>query len=177
MLHSVNGSLDRSQENISYVTITVNETDVKKVEESLDKTFYLLKASLPFADSQLLSGLQKFTSRVCNYSIGQLTSALHCFGSKHLKYGALLTTRVSSAKRRFRKNAISVQPESVKRRKSTSKSRKALLTNKYSAFNIQNKTKLKQKRPHKFSHIVEKNLPVSRKSGRSMFSKTRIGKI
>ena len=80
-------------------------------------------------DKQYVEGLAKFGKKYNRYSQGQLTIALHNFGTS-IYFTKRKQGLPSTTMKRVQKGTISGQPESVKRRRCSFKDRKALLQGK-----------------------------------------------
>ena len=119
-------------------------------------------------DKNLLLGITKFSKRVGKMSQGQLATALHTFGCSTFKRRQGIT---STTMRRIQKGKISVQPESVKRRKSKLKGKKALPKGGHSEMLPAKETT--KKRVHCFAKNVEMNEPVAKKHAKTMMSCSR----
>ena len=123
-------------------------------------------------DRNLLRGILKFTERVNKYKgqTSRLSNAFHSFGSA--SNTSLKITATSSLKR-ARKGKIYVQPEAVKRRKTKKGSKVPEAKGSSVKKNPFVGLKPQRKREHDFSKNVSDNVPVSKKAGRTMSSKTK----
>lgn len=120
-------------------------------------------------DLNLLRGTMKFCERVQKYPPSRICTALHYFGdpqSSSMKITA--TTSLQKGK----KGKIFVQPGSVRRRRHTDGSKKAVTKGMRVINNPFTKVASK-KRPHQFSLNVVNKQAVCKKAGRSMASKTK----
>ena len=109
-------------------------------------------------------------------SLGQLSSALHSFGTLSAFKSKKIPKDSPFYMKKAQKNKIGVQPEAVKRRKFKNGSRKALKKSGATA-PIINRLPEKQratKRKHKFAVNVLQNDPAPKKAGRSMASRRKI---
>ena len=119
-----------------------------------------------------LKGVLKFCDRLSKYQnqSSKLSSAFHCFGidthqSKKVTSNALLKKKLGKK--------IKVQPEAVKRRKSSCGSKNAIAKGMRKRQNPFDATEPSVKRAHSFSKNVQNNEAISKKAGRTMASKTK----
>ena len=160
------------------VICTNNEETLLLTEAALRQAFAKLITSAESREKSYIQGLLKFSKKVEVMSIGQLTSALHNFGSYSFSRKNLHGYKTSTSVRRSQKHKIPVQPEAVKRRKmSSSKGKQVLKKGGNQAKSISNivpvKTLSSKKREHKFSLNVKENKAVPKKAGRTMLSQTK----
>ena len=149
------------------------ESESKSID-ALEKSFDIIRGKVKGGDKSLHTGIEKFSKRLENMTTGQLTSALHEFGSQRFETIKDSSTKKSFA-RRGQKFKIGVQPEAVKRRVNKNGTKKSLKKGKSSKFTSSClPTKLpSRKRKHQFVTNVTSNQPVAKKAGRSMVSKTK----
>ena len=141
-----------------------DEISYSDVQSKLKTAFeYLSSVVSKDSEKSLITGVVKFAEKVSNIPLSRLPSALHNFGNDF------------NLKRKGR-NKISVQPESVKRRKSeingkkSSGSRQKQFSGRKSTLK---KNIPKKRRGHKFSQNVRDNIAVPNKAQSIMSSKTK----
>ena len=160
--------------------VETNETETEETKQSLalsalKEVFESLKNKIEICDNSYLDGVMKMNTRIKKMSTGQLTSALHNFGSQQFRSKRITTTGGSLVKR-SQKFKIGVQPESVKRRKVKHGSKRVLKKGRPSTL-LSSKMPIKVpslKRKHDFSRNVLDNETMAKKAGRSMLSKCKV---
>ena len=158
----------------------VTSRECKKALENTI-TYLLEKIDCRENDVNFLNGIVKFCETVQKYPTSKLTNAFHTFGkSSYLSLKGNTTpksnTRIAAKAilSKVKGGKIPVQPGSVQRRKTDSGSRNSIIKGMTKKKNPLAPKKAGIKRPHAFAKNVTENVPVPKKAGRSMQSKTRI---
>ena len=144
--------------------------ETEKAQQALENIVLFLRNKLQEGENSLAKGIIKFTNRVRNIPSSKLASAFHLFGTD--KFVSSHSTLQHGGLKRKR-GKISVQPESVKRRKRKRGSRQQQSSGRQLELTVPIP---KTKRTHSFSENVKRNENVAKKAGRSTFSKTKIFK-
>ncbi len=122
-------------------------------------------------DQNFLRGVLKFSDRAQKMSKSKLATSFHCFGAEGVYNTRISTTSVVKKRKR---GTISVQPETVKRRKVRNGSKRKQNKGQTAKNNPFEKVSAKTKCEHRFAENVRRNEQVAKKAGRSMATKTRI---